>query len=240
MKRPIQKMTQWASRLYPRAWRERYGEEFGALLEDSEPRLRDTWDIAKEALLMQVRRTAAFVAVGAILGGLAGGIISRQRPRYSASAVMAVSVPGVNTAEANGQAVRSLVEASWTRDALLETIASLKLYSPDRSADALIRRMRENIRVAPFDKTAHLFTVEFVGANPNQAQEVRTALVRRLIDDNIRIGASPRATFQLLETRPVARAIPRRSALIAFWTAVGACVGLALAWLRRRVSPQPV
>ena len=32
--------------LYPRAWRERYGEEFGALLEESPASVRDVWDVA--------------------------------------------------------------------------------------------------------------------------------------------------------------------------------------------------
>jgi hypothetical protein len=238
MKRPIQKMTQWASRLYPRAWRERYGDEFGALLEDSQPRLRDAWDIAKEALTMQLRRTAAFAGVGAILGALVGGIVSRHHDRYIASAVMAVSVQGIDSAAANSQAVQSLVKASWTRDALLEIITSLKLYTPDRPADELIRRMRENIKVALFDKTAHSFTVDFVGENPDQAQEVRRALVAHLIDDNIRIGASPPATIQLVDYPPVSHSVPRPATVIAFWTAVGAGVGLALAWLRRRANPQ--
>jgi hypothetical protein len=80
-------LIQWAARLYPRAWRKRYGEEFAALLEDTGPQARDTWDIAKEALSMQIQRTAALAVIGTMLGGLAGGLISLYR------ALLAAPVP---------------------------------------------------------------------------------------------------------------------------------------------------
>lgn len=43
-------------RLYPRAWRERYGEEFAALLEESPPTLADAFDVLRGAFDAHVRR----------------------------------------------------------------------------------------------------------------------------------------------------------------------------------------
>src|SRR5690242_3070098 len=43
-----------AARLYPKAWRTRYGSEFAALLEDIKPGWGGFLDIVKGALAMQV------------------------------------------------------------------------------------------------------------------------------------------------------------------------------------------
>jgi hypothetical protein len=248
----VKHLMQWATRLYPRAWRKRYGEEFRALLEDSSPQARDTWDIArdawdiaKEALSMQIQRTAVLAVIGTMLGGLAGGLISlyrtRHRDGYVAGAVMTLRVADAGNAAASGRAIRSLIEASWTRDALADIMTTSRLYEPERSRtspDALVRRMRENIKISSLSNSGHLFQIEFTGAGPDQAEKVRRALVAHLIDDNVRLRPSPPATIELLESLPVSHAVPRRSTLIAAWTVVGACLGLALAWLRVRARPQ--
>jgi hypothetical protein len=41
-------LLRWAARCYPKAWRERYGAEFEALLEDMSPSLRDVVDVLRE------------------------------------------------------------------------------------------------------------------------------------------------------------------------------------------------
>jgi hypothetical protein len=48
-------MKRWvalAARLYPAAWRARYGQEFEALLEDLEPGWRELADVAGGAVIM--------------------------------------------------------------------------------------------------------------------------------------------------------------------------------------------
>ena len=44
----------WAVRLYPAAWRERYGAEFEALLEDVGPSGGDLWNVVRGAMAMQM------------------------------------------------------------------------------------------------------------------------------------------------------------------------------------------
>jgi hypothetical protein len=77
-------------RLYPPAWRERYGDEFLALLEDRPPRRRDILDIAWSALdahlfpqapegrFRMFTRIAGLAALGAgvaLLGGFLGFVV---------------------------------------------------------------------------------------------------------------------------------------------------------------------
>ena len=70
-------MRRWielAARCYPAAWRERYGDEFAALLEEAEPHWRDVWDVLRGALSMQVKTPAAYLKFGvvtALIGAIA-------------------------------------------------------------------------------------------------------------------------------------------------------------------------
>jgi hypothetical protein len=93
-------MRRWillAANLYPRAWRERYGEEFQALLEDVNPGWRELADVMGGALKMQIThgitplKTIAALAVagmiaeaGLALGLLLGALAPLLRRRISA------------------------------------------------------------------------------------------------------------------------------------------------------------
>jgi len=47
-------LIRWAARLYPKAWRERYGAEFDALLDDISPSLGDLCDVLGNVLRVRV------------------------------------------------------------------------------------------------------------------------------------------------------------------------------------------
>jgi hypothetical protein len=51
-------LIRWAARLYPEAWRERYGAEFDALLEDMSPSPRDVCDVLLDVLRVRVTAVA--------------------------------------------------------------------------------------------------------------------------------------------------------------------------------------
>jgi hypothetical protein len=55
------------ARLYPRSWKQRYGEEFEALLEDVNPRWWDALDVLKGAATMQITR---WMVVGTAFAGM--------------------------------------------------------------------------------------------------------------------------------------------------------------------------
>lgn len=95
-------MRRWialAACLYPRAWRERYGEEFGALLEDAVADWRQLWNVTYGAFAMQLTNRMAYLKVAGLLA-MAGGILAlaasyRVPPRYVSSAVVRI-VPAVS------------------------------------------------------------------------------------------------------------------------------------------------
>ena len=91
-------MRRWiafAARLYPRNWRERYGEEFDALLDDATADGRQLLNVAQGAIIMQFTNRLAYLkVVGALC--LAGALLAMASlyplpPRYVSSAVLRVT-----------------------------------------------------------------------------------------------------------------------------------------------------
>ena len=64
----------WAALLYPRSWRERYGDEFDALVEDAAADWRQLLNVTRSAITMQVsdhigelKLAGALMLAGALL-----------------------------------------------------------------------------------------------------------------------------------------------------------------------------
>lgn len=58
----------WLIRLYPRHWRERYGAELEALLEDAPPGARDVADLIWSAMLLRLRCLPVWAGLGLLCG----------------------------------------------------------------------------------------------------------------------------------------------------------------------------
>ena len=57
------------ARLYPKSWRQRYGAEFDALLDDAKPTWRDGFDVLRRALDMHMKAwNFPKLAVSAVCG----------------------------------------------------------------------------------------------------------------------------------------------------------------------------
>lgn len=80
MSGPPRVLLHWVTRIYPRAWRDRYGREFEAMLEDLPQQgqnWKTVWDISKGAITMRatqrpvklVKVTAIFAVAGLIVAG---------------------------------------------------------------------------------------------------------------------------------------------------------------------------
>ena len=118
-----------AARLYPREWRERYAQEFDALLDDVRPTWRDAGDILAEAVKMRLTTHSSYLKLSVILacsGLILGVFASFSAPkRYTSTAVAQVE---------NGQFRRALNEV-FSRASLAEIIQrpSLDLYPDERA-----------------------------------------------------------------------------------------------------------
>ena len=89
-------MRRWialAARLYPRSWRERYGDEFAALIEDAPADWRQLYNVTYGALAMQAdSANLKILGVAALAGALvSAGISLRVPPRYFSSAVVRIA-----------------------------------------------------------------------------------------------------------------------------------------------------
>jgi hypothetical protein len=96
------------ARLYPRAWRDRYGEEFDVLIDDVPPRWRDIPNVLMGALIMHLSRPSLLtLAAGlTVVGALAGAVVSLTRPAmYASPSQVQVSVPD-RTASSDARARR--------------------------------------------------------------------------------------------------------------------------------------
>jgi len=56
----MRRAIQLAANLYPQGWRERYGEEFDALLEDVKPGWKQFTDVLRGALKMQMTNATIY------------------------------------------------------------------------------------------------------------------------------------------------------------------------------------
>jgi hypothetical protein len=90
----MKRLARFFARLYPSSWRQRYGDGFGALLEDATPKPRDAFDILWGALRMQLS-TWAFWRITlacALTGLLASLTISLTLPAtYRSHAILNVT-----------------------------------------------------------------------------------------------------------------------------------------------------
>jgi LPS O-antigen subunit length determinant protein (WzzB/FepE family) len=93
----MRQLIRWTARLYPAHWRERYGEELDALVEDIRPGWGDLFNVMLGALRMQMTtwNSLKLVAAAALAGALVAGMLAfRTQDRYVSTAVMRVAPAG--------------------------------------------------------------------------------------------------------------------------------------------------
>jgi hypothetical protein len=79
--RRVKRLSQLVARLYPAQWRQRYGDEFDALIEDSRASWRSTFDILRGALKSRAVTAPSFLSIAvmlSMLGMLAGWTIRHE------------------------------------------------------------------------------------------------------------------------------------------------------------------
>jgi uncharacterized protein involved in exopolysaccharide biosynthesis len=235
----MKRLLHLAARVYPAAWRKRYGAELDSLLDDVRPGYAAVWDVLKEGTKMQVKRSrvAAAAAAFGVTGALAGGAVAFTTPdRFESSARIRLSPP---TAEATGRLdVPALLSTAFSRANLAGIIERQDLYREERSRghrplDDAAERMRGDIRVQ-LQSGSGVVRVSFQHGDPARAQRVAQDLVGQLSQSEggslIRVIDPP--------DRPRAPCGPNRLSITGFGLAVGALLG-AIGALTLRTAPRP-
>ncbi len=168
------------ARLYPKAWRERYGAEFDALLEEADGGLVD---LIKGAVSMNLQSLSlkTIVVVCATAGVmLATGIALAMPDVYISTAVLRVG-PGVDP-DRVGALVSAASKEVFQRRALSTIVEQEQLYLKERQREPLedvIEQMRtKDIGVRPAGPGA--FEVTYRSSDPAKAQQVNAILAERL------------------------------------------------------------
>jgi len=176
-------------RLYPRAWRERYGNEFEALIEDSRPRGRMIFDLLKGAVAMQfaMPNLGRVLTVMTIAGLAAGfGISYTVKPRYESHAELVFS-------STSSQPSDLVIAFLHYRDEIMSRLQlsriiqdpGLSLYAEEvrtSSIEDVIDTMRSDLKFEMTNATARSlqFRVAFGFSDAEKAQATIRAVCSRL------------------------------------------------------------
>jgi uncharacterized protein involved in exopolysaccharide biosynthesis len=230
-----------AMRLYPAAWRERYGREFEALLEDVQPGGRELWDVAAGAMKMQMmtwswRKTAAAFALA---GAVVAGVVALRTPdTYISTAVMRVK-----GAEDEARLADRLQQAETqvlSRTSLAQVVMRNDLYQDERKRlplEDVIQDMRNReIRVVPVSEpgsSSLAFSLSFRNPDREAAQRVTRELTNQMVEAT-KSDRSP-LTLEVLDpaTLPERATSPNRAALVGAGLAAGLGLGFLFLGVRR-------
>ena len=190
------------TRLYPSAWRNRYGGEFEAMLEDTPPRTRDTLDIFLGAVKMQMATWTftRIMLVSSFAGILAAIAISFAVPAHyvSQSLIEVTSHDDIATNDANAAVRRYLIDMkpnAFNRESLAQIIQQQNLYPRERTSmplDTVISKMQRSIYIKPLERGSvgmkpsesgimPGFVIMFDYPDPRVAQKANGELVSRFI-----------------------------------------------------------
>lgn len=245
-------MRRWLGRLvrlYPRRWRERYGAEFEALLEDVEPDWAEITNVLGGAMRMQILNGSAWKMVAAlgVVGAIGGGVYSFTVPRRYVSTAVLRATPHAGALYSPGE-VSNLGDQILSRGSLVEVIQHLKLY-PEESRRwhiwETIERMRRDLRIEFVSDSGNAsgvaFRISFAYPDRETSQAVVRALVTRFVEMNVatalqarKPGGSgdPMQNLEVLDpaSLPARASYPNRASIVAIGLSAGLLLGLLAAF----------
>ena len=179
------------TRLYPRSWRARYGDEFRALLEDIEPRWSDVWNLFTNGLTARGTAMNAWqwMTIGAVLGlaAHAGMFATHGHQFYTSTSIL--QVPAASPTDA-AEKVGPFVRDAMSRPHLLEVMRHHNLYARERAAgpertEAAIDKFANTISIKPSNeglKGYVGFAVAVRDRDPGRAQRLSREFMSRVVD----------------------------------------------------------
>jgi hypothetical protein len=216
----MKKLLNRLSTLYPRRWRERYGVEFGHLLDDLQPRWTDLLDVLGGAAMMQFRAWSGYLKLmGAMaaVGVLLAVALSFAWPsRYQASAVI----------QAAGSSDHWLDAVSRTSLSEIIRRPNLDLYQGQRQREPLedvIEGMRKDVHIERQGPSN--LRITFLYGDAHKAQAVVDALAIKM-------------TGRDYTGLPVVPIAPDRLRFSAWGFCAGLVLGIAAGLIRARRTRQ--
>jgi uncharacterized protein involved in exopolysaccharide biosynthesis len=193
-----------ASQFYPREWRQEYGDEFDALLEDLKPGWKVFANVLRGAITMQMTKGTSWLKISgavAIAGGLVAAGISFTTPgRYVSTAVMQIApqpdplrpAPAEVLQQRAAERLQQMQTEILSRTSLAEIIQnpSFNLYKYDRMRvpmEDVVQNMRRDIRIEPL-KSEGAFRISYAHPDAAKAQAVTRELVTKFSEVNFMVN----------------------------------------------------
>jgi capsular polysaccharide biosynthesis protein len=227
------------ARLYPRSWRERYGAEYAALLEDVRPDGRTAANVFIGALAMQIRnwKSWGILAASALFGAAIIASLFVAMPKtYASTAILKVGgQAGPSLSHDTMDAVNTILINVESRQGMTNLIVADGLYQHERSRMLLmdvLDEMIKHIRVTPVDSRAAI-AIEFDYSDPKMAQKVTQDLIARFMNENVRQGNG--VTLQIIDSAslPQTPIRPNKPVIIGLGVACFLLMWFALSLMRR-------
>ncbi|HKE25197.1 MAG TPA: hypothetical protein VKB88_22710 [Bryobacteraceae bacterium] len=230
----------WAARLYPARWRERYGAEFSALLDDMRPGWRDFFDVLGGAILMQLnlpgsgKLVAALAAAGLIVAAV---VALRSEDRWVSTAVMQIQPENSGDRSTVLNKLNEAQQEVLSRHSLAQIIVAENIYQKERTTDPLediVQNMRNHslkIRMVE-SRAAAAFTVSFEYPDRYKARAVARD-VTTAFQQQVNQSRGPAVKLLDPPTLPQTPVSPNRFRMIAAGLAIGLAAGVILLGIRR-------
>jgi len=260
----MKRVIRAAAWLYPRRWRERYGSEFEALIEDARVDWRSLLDVVKGAAKMQFSRWGfgRIAVVTMFAGAVIAAVIAYRIPNeYESRVTLRVSAiqrtgqmqfmpeaDPVTNQHLGEVTVRRAIESVERFDSLSRIINNFDLYDERWSAPSaeVIERMKRAIVVLPSPGHDPTFTLRFEYPNRYISQRVTQELVSRMIDANLRLAMADAdsgfsAQMRILDppTLPQLPSGPSRLKITGEGLLAGLCGGILLGLVVRMRRKPP-
>jgi uncharacterized protein involved in exopolysaccharide biosynthesis len=223
----------FAVKLYPAAWRARYGQEFEALLEDIGPVWRDVWNVLGGALKMQMMTWSFWKLVPAlgVAGTLVAGVAAFTiRAEYESTGVMRVKAAAATPDESSDLAAFQRFTRATSRVSLAKIITEENLYPREvekTTIEDAVAKMQRNVQLTAVQQPGHpatftTFMLRFRYPDPSEAQRVTRKLMAQMVDPT---------TVEVLDTASLPREaiMPNRPVIIGMGLAAGLLLGLVFA-----------
>jgi LPS O-antigen subunit length determinant protein (WzzB/FepE family) len=213
-----------AANLYPHRWRERYGVEFEALLEDINPGWREFTDVLRGALTMQMTNATTYLKLAgglAVAGAIVAIVVSFIMPgRYVSSAVIQMTArqdpqrPVSKDALDNRLALQlgAFEQERLSRTSLEDMIRSLDLYKSQRQRmpmEDVAEQMRRDLkfhwktRSSPYaGEPAWALSISFAYPDKEKARSVVDRMVTGFAEENRLINRYRGLVWQKIWSAP--------------------------------------
>ena len=213
-------LTRLLAKLYPPRWRQRYGAEFDALLDDTNPGIKTALNVFSGAISMQIRTWSS----GKILttAGVAGVLVAIGIGLAMPKSYKSMSTVKIGTIGNSSQpdVVNALANEIESRQMLVHLIQTYGLYPGERSRmplEDVIDEMKKNIIIVPIrivSGTVQAFSVQFNYPDPVLAQKITNELTTMFINlDKQREAPAAPLALEILDPASPAQLLPAANIL---------------------------